>query len=73
MTFKRIGDTFDTEDSATSVSDALFLAISGGLFYLEHFLRSKGVKDLVFTSNYGFENVTSASMNSDTRILSLNQ
>ena len=56
--FKRIGDTFDTEDSATSVSDALFLAISGGLFYLEHFLRSKGVKDLVLSANYGFENVT---------------
>ena len=58
--FDRIGDTFDTEESTTSVSDALFLAISGGLFYLEHVLRSKGVKDLVFTSNYGFENVTTS-------------
>jgi len=57
--FKQIGNTFDTEDSTTSVSDGLFMAISGGLFYLEHYLRSKGVKDLVISANYGFENVTS--------------
>ena len=58
--FKQIGNTFDTEDSTRSVSDGLFMAISGGLFYLEHYLRSKGVKDLVISANYGFENIASS-------------
>ncbi len=64
--FKRIGDTLDTEDTTTSLSDALFLALSGGLFYLEHYLRSKGVRDLILSANYGFENVkTSTTPNAD--------
>ncbi|MFT4094007.1 MAG: hypothetical protein QM640_10230 [Niabella sp.] len=58
--FHKFGDGFDSEESTKNISDSLFLVIAGGLYYLEHFLRSKGVKDLVLSSYYGFENVTSS-------------
>ncbi|MCH5600861.1 DUF6603 domain-containing protein [Niabella ginsengisoli] len=58
--FDKLGKGLDDTEGATSLSDSLFLVIAGGLFYLDHFLRSKGVRGLVISSNYGYEGVSSA-------------
>ncbi|MBN7812315.1 hypothetical protein J0A68_15285 [Algoriphagus sp. H41] len=54
---KSLGKGLEDEDSADALSDSLFLAIAGGLFLLDHFLRKGGVEDLTIGSNYGYEGV----------------
>lgn len=64
--FKRMGKGLETEDSTTALSDGIFLAISGLFILLEWFLKRRGIDSLIFSANYGFENVkTSATPNAD--------
>ncbi len=58
--FKNISNGLDNDQSTTAVSDSLFLGIAGILFFLDHYLRSKDVEGLTFTSNYGFEGAVSS-------------
>lgn len=59
--FKNLGRGLEDEESATALSDSLFLGIAGGLFFLDHFLRKGGINQLTIGSNYGFEGVQSGS------------
>jgi hypothetical protein len=53
--FKNLGRGLEDEESASALSDSLFLAIAAGLFFLDHFLRKGGVENLMIGSNYGYE------------------
>lgn len=57
---KSLGKGLEDEESAAALSDSLFLAIAGGLFLLDHFLRKGGVEDLMIGSNYGYEGAESS-------------
>jgi hypothetical protein len=64
--FKKLGEGLDNEGSTATVSDSLFMLMAGGLFFLDHFLKSKDIDDLTISSNYGFEGVsTSATPKAD--------
>lgn len=58
--FKRMGKGLDTEDSTTALSDGIFLAISGLFILLEWLLKKGGIESLIFSANYGFENIKSS-------------
>ena len=58
--FDDISRGLKDEASTTAVSDSLFLAMAGILFFLDQRLRSKDVEGMTFTSNYGFEGAVSS-------------
>lgn len=56
---KSLGKGLEDEESASALSDSLFLGIAGGLFLLDHFLRKGGIEGLTIGSNYGYEGAES--------------